>query len=105
MTTKTTKKCSACGGVGEQQISGHDMREVCVICNGLGETNDSQTTKIITGDKARKKFESIEWEVIKGTNIDAIREAHPEWTEEECRAEQSKAAIAGMEEALRRNTQ
>lgn len=39
---------------------------------------------------------SIAWEVIAETDFEKIRAAHSEWTEEECRAEQMRAALAAL---------
>jgi len=47
----------------------------------------------------------ITFEVIPGTDIAEIREAHPDWSEDECRSEQSRVAGAAFRELLRINTQ
>ena len=49
-----------------------------------------------------RAIDSISWEVIPGTDINEIRQAHPDWTEDQCREEQHKAAVAAFMSANKR---
>jgi hypothetical protein len=48
-----------------------------------------------TGGEAMTRNDGF-LEIIPGTGIDEIRAAHPDWTEEQCRDEQVRAALAAF---------
>jgi hypothetical protein len=43
-----------------------------------------------------KRRRPIAFEVVPGTDIAEIAALHPEWTEEQCREEQSRVALAAF---------